>query len=75
MFIMCDIHVFYVCTPMYCQGPKVIKTFPMIKSTEHEIYHANKCKNTNNCWFFTFISMINTTSERLNTRKTNMIYK
>ena len=32
-------------------GPEVIKIF-MLKSTEHEIFHAHKCLNANNCWHF-----------------------
>ena len=34
----------------------------MINSTEHEIHPAHKCKNANNFWHLTFISMINATS-------------
>ena len=46
------------------------KTFFMLNSAEHEIYPAHKCLNANNSWHFivgilTFISMINSTSERL----------
>ena len=50
-----------------------MKTFFILNSAEHEIYPAHKCLNANNCWHFniyehdklTFISMINTTSERI----------
>ena len=41
-------------------GLRGYKTFSMLNSAEHEIYHAHKCKNA----ILTFISMINTTSER-----------
>ena len=41
------------------------RTYFKLNSTEHEIYHAHKCLNANNYWHLTFISMINTTSERL----------
>ena len=37
------------------------ETFSMLYSAEHEIYPAHKC--------LTFISIINTTSERLRSRK------
>ena len=33
------------------------------KLTEHEIYHAHKCKNANNVIIFTFMSMKYITSE------------
>ena len=32
--------------------PRDYKTFFMLNSTEHEIYHAHKCSNANNCWHF-----------------------
>ena len=30
----------------------------MLTSAEHEINHAHKCQNANNCGILTFISMI-----------------
>ena len=41
------------------------KTFFMLNSADHKIYPAHKCKNAN---ILTFISRINTTSERLKAR-------
>ena len=43
-------------------------TFFILNSAEHEIYPAHKCLNANNFGILTFISMINTTSERLKAR-------
>ena len=42
----------------------------MLSWTEHEIYHAHKCKNANNFWQFNILSIIiiNTTSESLKAR-------
>ena len=37
----------------------------MLNSTEHEIYHANKCKNAG---ILTFIRRINTTPESSKTQ-------
>ena len=34
---------FYVCCLCQCPRPKGYKTFFMLNSTEHEIYHAHKC--------------------------------
>ena len=45
--------------------PQGYKTFFMLSSAEHEIYPAHKSQNANNRWDFSFISLINTTSERL----------
>ena len=47
-------------------GPEVIKLFFILNSAERENYPANKCYNT--VGILTFISMINTTSERLKAR-------
>ena len=43
----------------------------MLSSTEHEMYHAHKCKMLTICGSLTFISMMNATSESL---KGNSIY-
>ena len=46
------------------------KTFFMLKSIEHKIYHAHKCfKMPAIVGFLTFISMINTTSKSLKARE------
>ena len=45
--------------------PRGYKTFSMLNSAEHEIYPANKFKMPANVGILTFISMINTTSDRL----------
>ena len=44
------------------------KTFSMLNSAEYEICSADKCLNANIFGILTFISMINTTSERLKAR-------
>ena len=41
----------------------------MLNSAEHEIYPAHNVKMPKNAGILTFISMINTTSERLKARK------
>ena len=46
-------------------GPKVIKLFFMLNSVEHEIYLLINVKMPTIVGILTFISMINTTSERL----------
>ena len=43
--------------------PRGYKTFFKLNSTDHGIYHAHF-----NYWHFTFISMINRTSEKLKAR-------
>ena len=49
--------------------PQGYWTFFMFNSTEHEIYHAHIKMPTIVGILFTFISMINTTSESLKARK------
>ena len=37
---------------MTLSWPRGYKTFYMLNSAEHEIYHAHECENANNCWHF-----------------------
>ena len=46
-------------------GPEVIKKFSVLNSAEHKFYPANNVKMPTIVGILTFISMINTTSERL----------
>ena len=45
--------------------PRGNKTFSMLNSAEHEVYPAHKCLMPTFVGILTFISMINTASERL----------
>ena len=45
--------------------PQGYKTFSMLNSAEHEIYPAHKVRMPTIVGILTFISTINTTSERL----------
>ena len=49
-------------------GPRGYKTFSMLNSAEHEIYPAHNVKMPTIVGILTFISMINTISERLKAR-------
>ena len=53
-------------------GPKVMKLFFILNTAEHEIYPAHNVKMPTIVGILTFISMINTTSERLKAR--NLFY-
>ena len=55
---------------LICLSPEGIKLF-ILNSAEHEIYPAHKCKNAHIVGILTFISMINTTFERL--KATNIL--
>ena len=50
-------------------GPKDLKLFFMLNSAQHKIYPTHKSYNATIVVILTFISMINTTSERLKARK------
>ena len=60
-----------VCTCSFItntSGPEFINTFFVLNSAEHEIYHALNVKMPTIVGILTFISMINTASERLKAR-------
>ena len=55
------VHAISLSLTLFIQVPRLLNFF-LLNSAEHEIYSAHKCKNVG---ILTFISMINTTSERL----------
>ena len=54
--------------PGWVAWPRGYKTFSMLNSAENEIYPADNVKMPTIVGIFKFISMINTTSERLKAR-------
>ena len=67
--------LWFICTYTYTEKkrhqniwPQGYKTFFMLNLAEHEMYPANNVKMPTSVGILTFISILNTTSERLKAR-------